>query len=124
MEEDRKGEYVQLVEGLERYVDEDFGPTADTMQGNIRKVVEHVLKIKYYRALSEDIKAKKGLAKLLETLFGTRLLDDDLKASLFDLCRVTNGPHHGEIVDASSKRLTRDELIPLIEKAFGPLERV
>jgi wobble nucleotide-excising tRNase len=124
VEEDRKGEYVHMVEDLERYVDEDFGPTPDTMQGNIRKVFEIVLKTKYYRALAEDIKAKKGLAKLLETLFGAGLLDVALKPKLFDLCSVTNGPHHGEIVDAPSKKLMRDELIPLINEALGLLEKV
>ena len=124
VEEDRKGGYVHMVEDLERYVDEDFGPTPDTMQGNIRKVFEIVLKTKYYRALAEDIKAKKGLAKLLETLFGAGLLDIALKPKLFDLCGVTNGPHHGEIVDAPSKKLMRDELIPLINEALGLLEKV
>lgn len=124
VEEDRKGEYVHMVEDLERYVDEDFGPTPDTMQGNIRKVFEIVLKTKYYRALAEDIKAKKGLAKLLETLFGAGLLTVALKPKLFDLCSVTNGPHHGEIVDAPSKKLMRDELIPLINEALRLLEKV
>ena len=124
VEEDRKGEYVHMVEDLERYVDEDFGPTPATMQGNIRKVFEIVLKTKYYRALAEDIKVKKGLAKLLETLFGAELLDVALKTKLFDLCSVTNGPHHGEIVDAPSKKLMRAELIPLINEALGLLEKV
>jgi len=124
VEEDRKSEYVHMVEDLERYVDEDFGPTPDTMQGNIRKVFEIVLKTKYYRVLAEDINAKKGLAKLLETLFGAGLLDVALKPKLFDLCSVTNGPHHGEIVDAPSKKLMRDELIPLINEALGLLEKV
>ena len=124
VEEDRKGEYAHMVEDLERYVDEDFGPTPDAMQGNIRKVFEIVLKTKYYRALAEDIKAKKGLAKLLETLFGAGLLDAALQPKLFNLCSVANGPHHGEIVDASSKKLVRDELIPLMKEALGLLERV
>lgn len=124
VEEDRKGEYIHMVEDLEKYVDEDFGPTPDTMQGNIRKVFEIVLKTKYYRVLAEDIKAKKGLAKLLETLFGEELLDVALKPKLFDLCSVTNGPHHGEIVDAPSKKLMRDELIPLINEALSLLEKV
>jgi len=124
VEDDRKGEYVHMVEDMQRYVTEDFGPTPDTMQGNIRKVFEIVLKTKYYRALAKDIKAKKGLAKLLETLFGAGLLDVALKLKLFDLCSVTNGPHHGEIVDAPSKKLMRDELIPLINEALGLLEKV
>lgn len=94
------------------------------MQGNIRKVFEVVLKTKYYRTLVVDIKEKKGSAKLLETLFSAGLLDDTLKPKLFDLCSVTNDPHHGEIVDVSSKKLTRDELIPLIQNALDLLEKV
>ena len=124
VEEDRKGEYVHMVEDLQRYVDEDFGPTPDTMQGNIRKVFEIVLKTKYYRVLAEDIKARKGLAKLLDTLFRATLLDVALKPKLFDLCSVANGPHHGEIIDVSSKKLVRGELIPLIGEALGLLEKV
>jgi len=124
VEEDRKGEHAKMVEAMQRYVVDDFGPTPETMQGNIRKVFEVVLKTKYYRILAADIKKKKGLAMLLETLFGAKLLDAALKPKLFDLCNVTNGPHHGDIVDAPSKKLTRDELIPLINEAFGFLEKV
>ena len=124
IEHDRKGEFVRMVEDMERYIMEDFGPPPETMQGNIRKVFEVVLKTKYYRVLAADIKGKKGLAKLLETLFGGGLLDITLKPRLFDLCNVTNGPHHGEIIDASSRKLTRDELISLINEALSLLERV
>lgn len=124
VEEDRKSDYVRMVEEMERYTAEDFGPTTDTMQGNIRRVFESVLKTKYYRKLAPDIKAKKGFSKLLETLFNAGLLDIALKPKLFDLCSVTNGPHHGEIVDAPSKKLTRDELVPLIRDALVLLEKV
>lgn len=124
VEEDRKAEHAKMIEAMQRYVVDDFGPMPDTMQGNIRKVFEVVLKTKYYRTLAADIKEKKGLAKLLETLFGAGLLDAALEPKLFDLCNVTNGPHHGEIVDAPSKKLTRDELIPLIRVALGLLEKV
>lgn len=124
VEDDRKSEYVHMLEDMERYVDEDFGPTPDTIQGNIRKVCEVVLKTKYYLALAADIKAKKGLAKLLETLFGAGLLDTTLRPKLFDLCSVTDGPHHGEIADAPSKKLTRDELVPLIKEARTLLKKV
>jgi len=124
VEDDRKGDYVQMVEDMQRYLTEDFGPTPDTMQGNIRKVFEVVLKTKYYRVLAADIKEKKGLAKLLESLFRAGLLDASLKLKLFDLCNVTNDPHHGGIVDAQSKKLTRDELIPLIDEALSLLEKV
>ena len=124
VEEDRKGDYAHMVEDMERYVIEDFGPTPDTMQGNIRKVFEVALKTKYYRKLTVEIKANKGLSKLLETLFIAGLLDVTLKPKLFDLCNVTNGPHHGEIVDMTSKKLTRDELIPLISEALSLLEKI
>ena len=73
------------------------------MQGDIRLLFEVVLKTKYYRTLREDIKAKKGLMKLLETLFEKRLLDVAHKAELFSVLSVTSGPHHGEIIDAPSK---------------------
>lgn len=124
VENDRKGEYVHMIEDMERYVMEDYGPTPDTMQGNIRKVFEVVLKTKYYRVLASDIRGRKGLAKLLGTLFDAGTLTTNLKPRLFDLCNVTNGPHHGEIVDAPSKKLTRDEIIPLIKETLDLLEKV
>ena len=113
-----------MIEEMQRYIDEDFGPTPDMMQGNIRKIFEVVLKTKYYRILAADIKAKKGFSKIIETLFDARLIDSTLKSSLFDLCNVANGSHHGEIVDVPSKKLSRDELIPLIRGALELLEKV
>jgi len=124
VDEDRKSEYAKNIEEMQRYVIEDFGPTPDMMQGNIRKAFEVVLKTKFYRTLAADIKEKKGLAKLLETLFGAGLLDAGLKPKLFDLCNVTNGPHHGEIVNAQAKSLTREEVGSLITEAFDLLEKL
>ncbi len=124
VDEDRKSSHAKIIEQMQRYLVEDFGSMPDTMQGNIRKVFEVVLKTKYYCALAADIKERKGLAKLLETLFNKGLLDSGLKQDLFDLCNVTNGPHHGEIVDASAKSLTRDEVITLINEALALLEKV
>ena len=124
VEDDRKGECAHMLDDMERYLGEDFGPTPETMQGSIRKVFEVVLKTKYYRTLAPEIRAKKGLGKLLETLFDAGLLDLALKPKLFDLCNVTNDPHHGEIVDAPSKKLSRDELIPLVREALAQIEKV
>jgi wobble nucleotide-excising tRNase len=124
VEEDRKSDYARMIEGMERYIAEDFGPTTDTMQGDIRKVFEVILKTKYYRRLASEIRAKKGLSKLLEILFNDGILEEALKPQLFDLCSVTSGPHHGEIVNVPSKKLTRDELIPLIRNALDMLEKV
>lgn len=118
VEEDRKSDYARLVEDMERYLVEDFGPTPETMQGNLRILFETILKTKYYRALAVDIKAKHGFATILTTLFNAGLLDVALKPHLFDLCSVANDPHHGEIVDTISMKLSRDELIPLIRQAL------
>lgn len=124
VEDDRKSPHAKIIEEMQRYIDEDFGPTPDVMQGNIRKAFEVVLKTKYYRSLAADIKAKKGLAKLLEKLFDAGLIDTRLKPKLFDLCSVTNGPHHGEIVDAPMKNLNRQEVISLINESLNIIEEV
>ena len=124
VEEERKSDHARMVEGMERYMNEDFGPTADTMQGNLRKLFEIVLKTKYYRTLAVDIKSNRGFGTLLTTLFNARLLDAALKPRLFDLCSVANGAHHGEIVDAIPKKLSRDELIPLIREALDLVHKV
>lgn len=124
IEEDRKSAHARLIESMERYLGEDFGPTSETMQGNLRKLFETVLKTKYYRVLSSDIKAKHGLAILLTTLFGAGLVDAAIKPRLFDLCSVANGSHHGEIVDVTARQLTRDELLPLILEALDLVHKV
>ena len=124
VEEDRKGDHARLIESMERYLDEDYGPTAELMQGNLRKLFETVLKTKYYRALAADIKAKHGLGTLLTTLFGAMLIDESIKPRLFNLCSVANGTHHGEIVDVPARQLTRDELLPLIREALDLVYKV
>ncbi|MBI5184627.1 MAG: AAA family ATPase [Nitrospinae bacterium] len=124
LEEERKSDHARIIEDMERYIDEDFGPTTDSMQGNIRKLFEVVLKTKYYSTLAVDIKANRGLSSLLTTLFNAGLLDTTLKPRLFDLCSVANGPHHGEIVDATPRRLSRDELISLIREALDLVQKV
>lgn len=124
IEEDRKGDHARLIESMERYLDEDYGPSAEIMQGNLRKLFETVLKTKYYRMLAADIKAKHGLGALLTTLLGAKLIDESIKLRLFDLCSVANGSHHGEIVDVTARQLTRDELLPLIREALDLVHKV
>ncbi len=124
IEEDRKGDHARLIENMERYLGEDFGPTAENMQGNLRKLFETVLKTKYYRVLAADIKAKHGLGALLTALFGAKLIDEVIKPRLFDLCSVASGSHHGEIVDVTARQLTRDELLPLIREALDLVHKV
>jgi wobble nucleotide-excising tRNase len=124
IEEDRKGEHAKMIDEMQRYINEDFGPTPDMMQGNIRKIFEIVLKTKYYRTLVAHIKEKQGFSKLLKSLFDAGLLPLGIKTKLFDLCNLTNDVHHGNIIDVPSKKLTRDELIPLIRDALELLEKI
>ena len=116
--------HARMVEEMEKYIVDDFGPIPETMQGNIRKIFETVLKTKYYRKLAPDIRAKKGFKKLLMTVFDAGILDTAMKPALFNLCSLADGPHHGDIVDATSKNLTRDELIPLIRDALDLIEKI
>ncbi len=122
--EDRKGEVARLMDEMERYLNEDFGPTPSTMQGNIRIMFEKVLKVKFYRQLVQDIKDKNGLGKILKTLFDNNLLDRNLQRGLFNLCNLSTDPHHGGIVELPERKLTRDELLPLIREAFKILQKV
>ena len=124
VEEDRKTEYIRMVEELERYINEDFDLSPEIAQGNIRKIFEIVLKTKYYRPLAAEIKGKKGLSTLLNKLFADGHLNTALKSQAFDLCSLTNSPHHGELVSVPSKQLTRGELIPLIQQSLILLEKL
>lgn len=69
VEEERKSDHVRIIEEMDRYITEDFGPSTETMQGNLRKLFETVLKTKYYRVLALDIKANRGLGAILTVLF-------------------------------------------------------
>jgi wobble nucleotide-excising tRNase len=124
IEEDRKGDHARLIEGMERYLSEDYGPTPEAVQGDLRKLFETVLKTKYYRVLSADIRGKNGLGTLLTTLFGNELINESIKPRLFDICSVANGSHHGEIVDVTPRKLSREEILPLIREAFELIHKV
>lgn len=124
VDETRKSEHARRIEDMERYIDEDFGPTPENMRANLRLLFEVVLKTKYYLPLIKNIKDKRGFAAILTTLFQENLLSPDLKPKLFDMCSLANGPHHGEIVDSTVKKLSRDELIPLIRDALSLVHKI
>ena len=123
VEEDRSGDHMRMIKSMLRYLEEDYGLT-ETMQGNFRKIFETVLKTKYCDVLAPNIASKQGLAALLKTLFEAGLLDEAIKPRLFDLCSVANGSHHGEIVDAPRRNLTRGEILPLIRESLELVHKV
>lgn len=123
-EEEFKSDYMHLVDDLKRYTAEDFGPTAGSMQGTIRILFETVLKTKYYSVLALDIKAKRGLSTLVNTLIEADLLNDSIIEGLVNLNLVSNHPHHGTVVDVTPLKLSRDELIPLIKEALGLVHKL
>lgn len=124
VDESRKGDHARRIEKIERYIAADFGPTPDEIQGDFRKIFETVLKTKYYRVLISEIKSNGSLSKLLKKLIDENLINNTLHQKLFEICSISNGPHHGEIIDISPRNLTRDELIPLINEALSLLEKV
>jgi len=124
VDESRKGDHARRIEKIERYIAADFGPTPDEIQGDFRKIFETVLKTKYYRVLISEIKSNGSLSKLLKKLIDEKVIDVALHQKLFEICSISNVPHHGEIIDVASRKLTRDELIPLVNEAFKILEKV
>jgi len=124
VDERRKGNHARRIEKMERYLAEDFGPTPDEIQGDFRKIFETVLKTKYYQVLIPEIKEKKGLSKLLIKLINEKLIDDSLHPKLFEICSISNEPHHGGIIDVALRNLTRAELLPLITDALELLKKI
>lgn len=123
--EARKSSYAKTVEALQRYIDEDYGPSPEDVQGLIRKLFEVVLKTKYYHALKDAVKENKGLKTILGILFEAKLLDvDTIKNELYDICNLADDPHHGTIVDAPDRTLSRDEVIGMINTALKFVEKV
>jgi len=124
VENDRKAEIARLCDDMTRYLNEDFGPTPEDMQGNIRKVFEIILKTKYYRALTAEIKGKNGLGDLIGTLHGKGLISDATKDQLFRLCRLSDVAHHGSLTKLPEHTLTREEICSAIQESFSVVERV
>ncbi len=124
VEEDRKAEIAGLFDDLGRYLDADFGPTAQDMQAKIRKVFEVILKTKYYRALAAEIKTNKGLGALITTLHERGLLDGPTKNELFRLGRLSDAAHHGALATLPEDSLTRDEIRAAIQETFNLAEKI
>ena len=124
VEDDRKAEIARLCDGMSRYLNGDFGPTPEDMQGNIRKVFEIVLKTKYYRALIAEIKGKSGLGEITSALHGKGLISDTLKDQLFRLCRLSDVAHHGGLTELPEHTLTREEICSAIQETFSVAEKV
>ena len=124
VEDDRKAEIARLCDDMSRYLNEDFGPTPEDMQGNIRKVFEIILKTKYYRALTAEIKGKSGLGDLIGTLHDKGLISDATKDQLFCLCRLSDVAHHGGLAKLPEHILTREEVCSAIQETFSVAEKV
>ncbi|MBZ0169455.1 hypothetical protein MELA_01771 [Candidatus Methylomirabilis lanthanidiphila] len=124
VEDDRKAEIARLCDDMSRYLDEDFGPTPEDMQGNIRKVFEIILKTKYYRTLAAEIKDKSGLGDLIGTLHGKGLVSNATKDQLFRLCRLSDMAHHGGLAKLPEHTLTREEICSAIQETFSGAEKV
>ncbi len=124
VEDDRKAEIARLCDDMSRYLNEDFGPTPEDMQGNIRKVFEIILKTKYYRALTAEIKGKSGLSDLIGTLHDKGLVSDATKDQLFRLCRLSDVAHHGGLAKLPEHTLTREEICSAIQETFSVAEKV
>lgn len=124
VEEDRKAEIARLFDDMGRYLDEDFGPTPDDMQGKIRKVFEIILKNKYYRSLTKEIKGNKGLACLIGILHEKGRISNGTKDKLFRLCKLADVAHHGALAKLPEHSLTREEVCSAIQETFTVAEEV
>jgi len=124
VEEDRKAEIARLFDDMGRYLDEDFGPTPDDMQGKIRKVFEIILKNKYYRSLTKEVKGNKGLACLIGILHEKDRISNGTKDKLFRLCKLADVAHHGALAKLPEHSLTREEVCSAIQETFTVAEEV
>lgn len=124
MEEDRKAEIARLFDDMCLYLNEDYGPTSEDMQGKIRKIFEIILKHKYYRSLTDEIRSKKGLGDLIRTLHEKKRISDGTNDKLFRLCRLSDVAHHGALAKLPEHSLTREEVCSAIQETFAVAEEV
>ena len=124
MEEERKADIARLFDDMGRYLEEDYGPTPEHMQGEIRKVFEIILKHKYYRSLTDEIRGKKGLGDLIRTLHEKQRISDGTKDKLFRLGRLSDVAHHGALEKLPEHSLSREEICSAIQETFTIAEEV
>lgn len=124
MEEERKAEIAQLFDDMGRYLNEDYGSTPVDMQGKIRKVFEIILKHKYYRSLTNEIRGKKSLGDLIRTLHEKGRISVVTKDRLFQLCRLSDVAHHGALAQLPEHTLNREEICSAIQETFTVAEEV
>lgn len=124
MEEERKADIARLFDDMDRYLCKDYGPSPKEIQGKIREVFEIILKHKYYRSLTEEIKGKKGLGCLISILHEKGRICNETKDKLFSLCRISDEAHHGALEKLPEHSLTREEICSAIQETFTVAEEV
>ena len=118
----RKHEQHKLIDKLDEYQkDEDSIVESSVIQGDIRKVFENALWFKYYYKLPED--KPETLSAILNEL-RTKNVINDIIDDLFDLCTLSSSQHHGEIGENPLHDLSKEELIPKVQKTLILLEKI
>lgn len=116
----RKDKHYQRIDQMIQYIDEDFGPSVSDMQQNIRKVLEKVLKIKYYPELQEF----RTLGPMLDYVKENGYLDNDMVSELTKLKEISSPTHHAEEHGQPITDLLRDDLLPEIRKTLEVIKQL
>ncbi|MFH1052257.1 MAG: AAA family ATPase [bacterium] len=116
--EDMKHEYHKLIDKFNDFCNVDNGITTKEIQQDIRNVFEIGLKFKYYTELS-----KETFGDIIIELSETGFINE-IKSDLWSLCNLSNSPHHGEIIFNPLTELSREEMIPKVNKTLEVLLKI
>jgi wobble nucleotide-excising tRNase len=116
----RKDEHQKLVDGLMRYVDEDYGRSVNQIQEDIRKVIEKVLRVKYY----PQFQAINTLGSMIDHLSENEFLSEEIIKDLRDLNKISSPPHHAEESGQPLTHLRRQDIIPEVERTLEIIRKI
>jgi len=116
----RKDKHYQRIDDMQRYLEEDFRPSVQEMQENIRKVIEKVLKVKYY----PDLEGFQTLKPMLDYLAKETDLNKNKIETLRKLKDISSPVHHAEEPGRPIQDLSRTDLLPEIEKTLQILKTI
>lgn len=120
IEQALKSDHRKRVEALRRYMEQNDAP-AQTRRGDIRLVLEHALRFKYFEILEQ-----KGnittLGSIIDNL--SSKLDDSLVSELRELNNFSSKPHHSDPDGVDGPEPTWDSLRPYVRRTLDALLRI
>ncbi len=122
-EEFLKKETYKYLEEIKGVIDNNL-PISDGPYLKCRKVMEAVLKAKYYLELKEDIGQNKGLRQFIETLNELSIYSDGKKSKFTRLFNDLHVPHHDQNIPEGINDSSQGDLRSILQDTLKALKEI